>query len=32
MTFGNYSGGQDGAAAFAYLPGTEPGYDGSPGT
>src|SRR5471032_2222454 len=28
MTFGNYSGGQDGAAAFAFLPGTEPGYDG----
>ncbi|MHC8350757.1 serralysin family metalloprotease [Pseudomonas sp. RT4P38] len=29
MTFGNYSGGQDGAAAFAYLPGTGAGYDGS---
>jgi len=28
MTFGNYSGGQEGAAAFAFLPGTEPGYDG----
>ncbi|MHC8299918.1 serralysin family metalloprotease [Pseudomonas sp. ZS1P83] len=29
MTFGNYSGGQDGAAAFAYLPGTGAGYDGT---
>ena len=34
MTFGNYSGGQDGAAAFAYLPGTndkyhESGLDGT---
>jgi len=29
MTFGNYSGGQDGAAAFAYLPGTGAGYDGA---
>lgn len=29
MTFGNYSGGQDGAAAFAYLPGTGTGYDGT---
>ncbi|MPQ82670.1 matrixin family metalloprotease [Pseudomonas sp. MAFF 730085] len=28
MTFGNYSGGQDGAAAFAYLPGNGAGYDG----
>ncbi|KTC24121.1 serine 3-dehydrogenase [Pseudomonas marginalis ICMP 9505] len=28
MTFGNYSGGQDGAAAFAYLPGNGTGYDG----
>ncbi|MFJ2362333.1 serralysin family metalloprotease [Pseudomonas sp. NPDC087697] len=28
MTFGNYSGGQEGAAAFAFLPGSEPGYDG----
>ncbi|KIH83298.1 serralysin family metalloprotease [Pseudomonas batumici] len=28
MTFGNYSGGQEGAAAFAFLPGTEPGFDG----
>ncbi|WP_191488042.1 serralysin family metalloprotease [Pseudomonas sp. FEN] len=28
MTFGNYSGGQEGAAAFAFLPGTEAGYDG----
>ena len=29
MTFGNYSSGQDGAAAFAYLPGTGAGYDGT---
>jgi serralysin len=29
MTFGNYSAGQDGAAAFAYLPGTGKGYDGT---
>ncbi|MCO7577444.1 MULTISPECIES: serralysin family metalloprotease [Pseudomonas chlororaphis group] len=29
MTFGNYSGGQDGAAAFAYLPGSGAGYDGT---
>ncbi len=29
MTFANYSGGVDGAAAFAYLPGTGPGYDGT---
>ena len=29
MTFGNYSGGQEGAAAFAYLPGTGAGYDGT---
>ncbi len=28
MSFGNYSGGQEGAAAFAFLPGTEPGHDG----
>ncbi|WP_339532165.1 serralysin family metalloprotease [Pseudomonas mucidolens] len=27
MTFGNYSGGQDGAAAFAYLPGTDEQYN-----
>ncbi|MFL1491179.1 serralysin family metalloprotease [Pseudomonas antarctica] len=29
MTFANYSGGQAGAAAFAYLPGTGAGYDGT---
>lgn len=29
MTFGNYSGGQAGAAAFAYLPGSGAGYDGT---
>lgn len=28
MSFGNYSGGQEGTAAFAFLPGTEPGHDG----
>ncbi|QLG93224.1 M10 family metallopeptidase [Pseudomonas yamanorum] len=29
MTFGNYSSGQDGAAAFAYLPGTNEKYNES---
>ncbi|RMQ87865.1 hypothetical protein ALP97_04850, partial [Pseudomonas salomonii] len=29
MTFGNYSSGQDGAAAFAYLPGTNAKYNES---
>ncbi len=28
MTYGNYSNGDNGGAAFAFLPGTEPGYDG----
>lgn len=34
MTFGNYSAGQDGAAAFAYLPGTNEKYhtSGTDGT
>ena len=34
MTFGNYSSGQDGAAAFAYLPGTNEKYNmtGTDGT
>ena len=29
ILFGNYSSGQDGAAAFAYLPGTSPGFSGA---
>lgn len=34
MTFGNYSAGQDGASAFAYLPGTNENYNmtGADGT